>query len=310
MSETQAPAPQGPSAGMLLRQAREAAGLHPEALAVALKVPVHQIEGLEEDRLDVLPDTVFARALAASLCRHLRIDPQPVLARMPQGKPMSRLGDREPINAPFRRPGDSVLAVWRDRLGRPAVMTALVLLLGALILLVLPLVQNQIAKLSEPAAGPAGAETSQSAIPAAAPGVVIESVQPQGVPEAPATPPAPAAQVPTPAVPASVPAPGAMAAPAVQPVVAEAASAPASAPASSSLVSLRTRAASWVQVTDARGAMPVRRLVNAGETVSVGGVPPLSVTVGSASATEVSVRGRPFDLAPFTRDNVARFEVQ
>ena len=192
MSETQAAAAQGPSAGMLLRQAREAAGLHPEALAVALKVPVHQIEGLEEDRLDVLPDTVFARALAASLCRHLKIDPQPVLARMPQAKPVSRPGDREPINAPFRRPGESVLAAWRDRLGRPAVMAALVLLLGALILLVLPLVQNRIARMAAPV-GEAAPEASQPETPAAAPGVVIESVQPPGVAETPA---APSVQVP------------------------------------------------------------------------------------------------------------------
>ena len=78
------------NAGILLREAREAQGVHVAALAVALKVPVRQIEALEDDRIDLLPDLVFARALAASVCRQLKIDPQPVLARLPQGKPRLR----------------------------------------------------------------------------------------------------------------------------------------------------------------------------------------------------------------------------
>jgi len=34
------------------------------------------------------------------------------------------------------------------------------------------------------------------------------------------------------------------------------------------------------------------------------------VVIGKADATEVFVRGKPFDLAPVTRENVARFEVK
>ena len=45
-----------PCAGALLRQAREASGLHIAALAVLLKVPVKKLEALESDRLDLLPD--------------------------------------------------------------------------------------------------------------------------------------------------------------------------------------------------------------------------------------------------------------
>ncbi|HPH15047.1 MAG TPA: helix-turn-helix transcriptional regulator, partial [Burkholderiaceae bacterium] len=69
------------SAGALLRQAREAAGLHIAALAVSLKVPVKKLEALESDRLDLLPDAVFARALASSMCRALKIDAAPILER-------------------------------------------------------------------------------------------------------------------------------------------------------------------------------------------------------------------------------------
>ena len=55
------------SAGAMLREARELEGLDIAALAVSLKVPVKKLEALEADRFDLLPDTVFARALAASV---------------------------------------------------------------------------------------------------------------------------------------------------------------------------------------------------------------------------------------------------
>ena len=72
------------SAGQLLREAREAQGLHVAALAVALKVPVKKLEALEADRLEELPDAVFVRALASSVCRALKIDPAPILEKLPQ----------------------------------------------------------------------------------------------------------------------------------------------------------------------------------------------------------------------------------
>ena len=56
------------SAGQLLRQARINAGLHVAALAVTLKVPVKRLEALEEGNMALLPDILFARALASSVC--------------------------------------------------------------------------------------------------------------------------------------------------------------------------------------------------------------------------------------------------
>jgi cytoskeleton protein RodZ len=67
----------GRTAGTLLREARMEAGLHIAALAVALKVPVAKLEALEADNFAVLPDTVFVRALASSVCRTLKIDSAP-----------------------------------------------------------------------------------------------------------------------------------------------------------------------------------------------------------------------------------------
>jgi cytoskeleton protein RodZ len=51
---------------------------------VNLKVSIKQLEALEADQFQHLPEPVFARALAAKVCRFLKIDSEPVLALMPQ----------------------------------------------------------------------------------------------------------------------------------------------------------------------------------------------------------------------------------
>ena len=76
------------------------------------------------------------------------------------------------------------------------------------------------------------------------------------------------------------------------------------------MVVFKARSVSWVQVVDGKGNTVLRRVLDGGETVGVNGALPLSVIVGSAEATSVEVRGKPFNLQSVTRDNVARFEVK
>ena len=83
----------------------------------------------------------------------------------------------------------------------------------------------------------------------------------------------------------------------------------AAAPAAG-IVQLRSTEASWVEVRDGRGQPLVARVLKAGEAIGVDGAPPLSVQIGNASATRVTFRGQPTDLAAFTRDNVARLELR
>ena len=95
-----------PSAGRLLREARERQGLHIAALAASIKVTPKKLELLEADRFDALPDTTFTRALAQTVCRALKIDSAPVLALLPP--PLHHRLDHvsQGLNAPFReRPG-------------------------------------------------------------------------------------------------------------------------------------------------------------------------------------------------------------
>ncbi len=193
MSETaeNPPLPQDGSA--LLRQAREQAGVHVAALAVALKVPVRQLEALEQGRFDLLPDHTFARALAASVCRQLKVDPAPILAAMPQGMPRA-VSVNVGINEPFRTSAPVGGLGWRERLLRPPVVAAALLLLAALALIVIPEIQGDSA--------PAPADTAQPAVPAAPAAsdrLVVEPVTPLLLPS---TPSAPASAAPPGAAPA------------------------------------------------------------------------------------------------------------
>ncbi len=198
------PSAQPPHGGQMLRQAREAAGVHIAALAVALKVPVRQIESLEQGAFDRLPDPTFARALASSLCRQLHVDPKPILANLPQVQ-LSQPRVRDGINEPFHRPGTSAAAAASRAALRPPVLIAALLLLVALLLLAWPWIEEQLPGSGGPAVSapvPAAAPEPVPASPVpggvAAPGlsgVVVEPVQP-AVPlpgAAPANPTLPAA---------------------------------------------------------------------------------------------------------------------
>ncbi|MEJ5988756.1 RodZ domain-containing protein [Ramlibacter sp. PS3R-8] len=304
------------TAGTLLREAREAAGLHLATLAANLKVPARKLEALEEDRYDLLPDAVFVRALASSVCRTLKVDPQPVLQRLPQTAQPRLVQDREGINAPFRAPGDGPNPGVLDQLQRPVVLAVIALLLGAVVLIFLPIAREEGGTASpsastDPVMPPAGAAAP------AEPQVTNSLSAP--APASPAALPASASAA-APATAASLaPAPGAARTSVT--AAAQGPAAPASAaavvtgpaagvPVADGIIVFRTRGDSWVHVTDAGGATVLRKLMTAGDSAAATGKLPLSVTVGDAKQTEVQVRGKPYDLAPLARDNVARFEVK
>jgi cytoskeleton protein RodZ len=85
-----------PTPGGMIKAAREKAGIHLGILSVNLKVSVRQLEALEANQFELLSEPVFARGLAAKVCRSVNIDPQSVLALMPVAsnglKPLRLIG--------------------------------------------------------------------------------------------------------------------------------------------------------------------------------------------------------------------------
>ena len=91
------------TAGSLLRQAREAAGMHVSSLADVLKVPVAKLQALEADDWQALPDAVFTRSVALSICKALQVDAAPVMALLPKSAATQKFTAPGPgINEPFR----------------------------------------------------------------------------------------------------------------------------------------------------------------------------------------------------------------
>ena len=87
-------------------------------------------------------------------------------------------------------------------------------------------------------------------------------------------------------------------------------SAAVTAEAGSEILTLQSRGSSWVEVTDARGVLQMRKTLAPGEQIRLAGILPLSVVLGRADEVEVSVRGQRLDVRAMTKDNVARFEVK
>ena len=137
--DTQAAPPLTPSAGTLLRGYREALGLKPEALAKKLHVPVGKLLALEQDRLDALPDAMFARALALAVCRQLQTDAAPVLARLPTPD-VTRLThhNERGLDFPLKRPSLLPDSGWVAIVRWPKWLWVLVLVLAVVIWASLP----------------------------------------------------------------------------------------------------------------------------------------------------------------------------
>jgi cytoskeleton protein RodZ len=287
---------------VLLRQAREAAGLHIAALAAALKVPVKKLEALEAGRYGELPDMVFARALASSACRQLKVDPAPILEQIPAGV-TPQLGDSGmAINTPFKAASGGAPANPVGWLSRPAVLAAIALMLGALVLVFLP----DMATVSEPEASAPSGNAAPS--PSIAP-VFSEPVQGATPDTAPQEQPAEAGGTGValaPALISGLP----TASPSVAAQTTPSATATAEAADASKLLMIRATGDSWVEVTNGTGVVVIQRMLKSGDVVDFSAAPPYTVVVGRVDNAEVVVRGRAFDATSFARNGVARFEVK
>ena len=273
--------PTASTAGGLLKAARQSVGMHLAVLSVNLKVPVRQLEALEADQYPVDQSPVFARGLAASICRQLRVDPAPILALMPMSTNYleSNGAVRQAYTVPAnlgrmrRAPSGFSSKTWW-------IASGMLVLIAALIWLPKLTPSAWLESLRE--TGFAPASISQEPAPV----VLVESVSLGGA---------------------------GVSAPLQGPVPAALAIAPSN--QSSSLVTqpelvFSAQNISWIEVRDAQKQLVWNGVLNPGETKRFPLPLPLSVVVGRSDAVQLSVNGQPFDLKPHTQVNTARFEVK
>ena len=304
MSPTDVSTPSaGQTAGQLLRTARERQGMHLALLSVNLKVSVAQLEALEADRYEAFKGTAFVRALALSVCRQLKIDPTAVMAALPQGHVPARL---EPAALQGQERTQRASGGGRVRtpaalskgLNRQVLLLAVLMLLGAAVLIWWPEPQAQKTEVSEPV---------PELQPAPMPMVEASDVVPMPATavQAPVTAPA----VATAPLPAS--AAGATAAVAAAPrVEAPVRAASANNDAGASPLLLQLTGDAWVSVRDKAREVVLKRQVKAGETVELTVEAPFFVYVSRADAVQVRWQGQRVDLQPHTQNNEVRLSIK
>ena len=292
-----APAP-GASAGVLLAQARQTAGLSVDDVAGQLKLAPRQVAAIERDDFASLPGRTFVRGFIRNYARLVKLDVDTVLAAIPDDGTA-----QTPERALSTATGRSIGEIPRDSRPRPGMARWMVPLVLAAIVAV--------AAFYEFARPPA---------PVGAPAAQVEPV-------APAPPPStPSSTVPSPADESAAPAGSAGAVigstpPATSelpnPLAGGTATATdagnaarAAAPPARGQLTLAFRGTSWLEVRDRTGTVVLSMTGTAGTTHDVAVSPPGELVLGNAAAVDATWRGKSVDLASYTKQNVARVRLE
>lgn len=271
-----------PSAGELLREARERLGLSVMDVASQIKFAPRQIEALEADDYEHLPEAAFVRGFVRSYAKVLHLDAQPLLAALPQKKQTQGDLVPEPVGEPFT----NIHSLLRQNL----VWLSGALLLGVIVAgfafwhFTTPPEQAQAEKVESPVALHADIQITPPAseVPEAP---VIEPVEQK--PQA-------SAQSAVPAATTVAPRP----APQKQAATAETPS-----DTSTPVTSLRLEFSedSWAEIKDKDGKILSSRLHVAGSELTVNGHAPFSLLIGHASTVRLQYQDKEINLAPHTR---------
>lgn len=278
-----------PTAGAILAQAREAAGLSVQDVAVQLRLAPRQVTAIERDDFASLPGRTFVRGFVRNYARLLKLDVDAILAALP-GDGAAAL-DRPSLAATTRAIGE----LPSERAARPgAAKWAIPLVLIAIVAIA------ALYEFSRPPS-PAPVATTPPAAPAPPPAAEpspSSSPAPQANAQPEGPPPAPAAGTTTTSLPNPVGA--------VAPATPSPAGASLPAPGAPNQLSLRFLGTSWIEVRDRSGNIVLSMTGNDGTSREIAIASPGEITVGNVAAVEASWRGRRLDLAAQSKQNVAR----
>ena len=293
--------------GAALKQAREAQGLAIDDVAQQLKFAPRQIESLEQERFERLPGPTIARGMVRNYARLLKLDPEPLLRQMgPQAEGVpdpGAIAERFRQEVPFSDGGK------RSTLIYAGFSVGLLLLVGAL---AYEWQQQKVVRPEFVAPARERAEPEEPT-PAVAPSEPVQSAEvkqvpvPQPAKESVKEPPRAAAEKKDPVAEkkkepvAEKKEPEALVKPAAveQPL----------APGVHRIV-LRTEAEAWIEVKDGTGRTLVSSLHPAGAERSLRGQAPFELVIGNAASVKLTYDGKPVDLRPHTRVEVARLTLK
>lgn len=316
MSEPQPAEPEAPEArhpGAVLGQARSALGVARADIAANLHLEEELVEALEAGRQEDLPAPAYVRGYIRAYARLVGLDGELLVRRLDGAQPL-RSG-RPTLRHVQQRPTFAERTQRHVGLLLGGIVVAMLIAGAGVLWWVWRSAEWPFVTIGD--AAPANADPAQVASDNA--GIAPAAVEP---------PPAEALLVET--VPATAPdpdrlaaqnaallaavAPAADEAPAIVPPVATG-TVPAdlppvpALPAAADALWLRFSDDCWVEVRDADGTVVHADLGRAGETLTLGGKPPLTIQLGYAAGVELRYAGQPVALAPHTYGNVARLVV-
>jgi cytoskeleton protein RodZ len=312
--------------GMALREAREAMGLSVHDIANRIKFAPRQVEALEANDFNNLPQTTFLRGFVRSYARVLQLDEVALIAALPC-EPAKQVVAKAPVvDVAF----PTLLSLQRVNLLWLAGALGVALVLGLFVLL----------PKGEPTANPAEVVVEPVALPAAdaAASAVTETEEQSQTAEAvkiissqkeqePVVPP----KKPEPVVPQKKPEPPVVLQKKPEPVRVkesvekpvpqpDAVSAPVAVdkPAVSLEVLMRRplhfvfSEAMWVEVTDVRGAVLLSKNVPRGSEKWIGGPnhAPYNISVSNPHKVKLYYKGNPVDLSAYPATEMARLQVK
>lgn len=269
--------------GAELKQTREARGLSVEDVAQSLKFAPRQIESLEAERFDRLPGPTIARGMVRNYARLLKLEAEPLLERMaPRAAPAEDSGR---LAARFKQP-----VPFSDS-GRRSTLIYAGFSVGVLLLVGVLAYEWQQERAAPEFVAPAQPQRpTPEATRVQEPPAVVARTQPQPETEKPK----PQAEKPEPE-------------PEKPKIEAEK---PKPVPAGMQRLVFRLEKEAWLEVRDGAGRLLVSSLNPAGSERAVSGRPPFELVIGNASGVTLTQNGRPVDIKPHIKVEVARFTLK
>jgi len=273
-----------PSLGRMLREARESLGMSVADVAGQIKFAPRQIEALEADDFQRLPEMPFVRGFVRSYARILHLDAQMLLAALPQAETVSTQFEPASVDVPF----PVAHSAQRQNM----------ILLGAALLLAVLVVAFAVWHFTTPQTP---AETTRVEIPVSLPPETL-NIPAQVVSEVAGT--APAASAVMPALETALPPPQVV--PQTQPRKLSGAS------SQTAVLRLAFDGESWVEVKDKDGNILSSQINLQGSELRLDGGAPFSLVIGHAASVRLYYKGKQVDLTPHigSLNEVARLTLE
>ncbi|MEO7030707.1 MAG: RodZ domain-containing protein [Herbaspirillum sp.] len=287
-------ASQTPGQKLTLRRLEN--GWSVEQVAGQLKMAPRQIDALESDRLDLLPNLAVARGFMRSYAKLLKLDATSLLntVQTDTDSPIETIRQRRPLSRPF----EPTLPSMRTHTGGRWLLAVVLLVAASAVLwstqhwnwvkIVKPLQtlvsQRQTSVSSSPAQNLVREATVSS----------VTSSTNSAIPS----------QTNAAEVSASTPAPD------LAPVAVKESSVTTKNSTINKVLKLNVRQDSWIEIKGKSGRVFISRLAKAGTVETFDVVEPVSLVVGNAAGVDATLQGTQLDLSANTSTNVARINLE